>query len=190
MCGHDIPELPKRVIHVAEEGKNPYLVRGESIYARYAALSHCWGHSREGMTTTKNLEAHMHAIGWSTLPKTFKDAIITCRQLGIKYIFIDRLCIVQDSKVDWEEQSALMGSIYYDSTLTLAASVSNDSSTGLFVPFRPSGNFRNDVVPLPPSFGNHKGQAFLTAFTFVDGRMRQPTDKARFNILNTRAWVM
>ena len=142
------------------------------------------------MTTTKNLEAHMHAIGWSTLPKTFKDAIITCRQLGIKYIFIDRLCIVQDSKVDWEEQSALMGSIYYDSTLTLAASISNDSSTGLFVPFRPSGNFRNDVVTLHPSFGNHKGQAFLTAFTFVDGRTRQPGDKARSNILNTRAWVM
>ncbi|KAH6881575.1 heterokaryon incompatibility protein-domain-containing protein [Alternaria rosae] len=190
MCDNDIPELPKRVIYVAEEGKSPYLVRGEGTYARYAALSHCWGRSREGMTTTENLEAHMRSIDWATLPKTFKDAIITCRQLGVKYIFIDRLCIVQDSKIDWEEQSALMGSIYHDSTLTLAASVSNDSSTGIFVPLYPSENFRNDVVILPPSFGNCKGQAFLTALTFVQGCVRLALDKASFNILNTRAWVM
>lgn len=190
MCDNDIPELPKRVIYVAEEGNSPYLVRGEGTYARYAALSHCWGRSREGMTTTKNLDAHMRSIDWAKLPKTFKDAIITCRQLGVNYIFIDRLCIVQDSKIDWEEQSALMGSIYHDSTLTLAASVSNDSSTGIFVPLYPSENSRNDVVILPPSFGNSKGQAFLTALTFVNGGVRLALDKANFNTLNTRAWVM
>ena len=190
MCDNDISELPKRVIYVAEEGESPYLVRGEGLHARYVALSHCWGHSREGMTTTKNLEAHMHAIDWTMLPKTFKDAIITCRQLGINYIFIDRLCIVQDSKNDWEEQSALMGSIYHDSTLTLAASVSNDSSTGLFVPFSPSENFRKDVVVLPPSFGDRKGRAFLTALAFVDERICLAVDKAKSNVLDTRAWVM
>jgi len=190
MCDNDIPELPKRVIYVAEEGESPYLVAGEGLYARYVALSYCWGHSREGMTTTKNLEAHMHAIDWTMLPKTFKDAIITCRQLGIKYIFIDRLCIVQDSKNDWDEQSALMGSIYHDSTLTLAASVSNDSSTGLFVPFSPSENFTKDVVVLPPSFGDRKGRAFLTAPTFVNGEIRLAVDKTKSNVLDTRAWVM
>ena len=191
-CRNDTPKLPKRVIYVAEEGESPYLVRGEGIYARYVALSHCWGHSREGMTTNKNLEAHMHAIDWAALPKTFKDAIITCRRLGIKYIFIDRLCIVQDSQSDWEEQSALMGSIYHDSTLTLAASVSNNSSTGIFVPFRPSEDFKNDVVALPPSFGDYKGQAFITAPTFVDYCMqiRRSADKLGFNVLESRAWTM
>jgi len=177
---------------VAEEGESPYLVQGEGIYARYMALSHCWGHSREGMTTTKNLEAHMHAIDWAALPKTFKDAIITCRRLGIKYIFIDRLCIVQNSQSDWEEHSAFMGSIYHDSTVTLAASVSNDSSTGIFVPSRSSEDFRNDVVALPPSFGDYKGQAFITAPTVVDDCMqvRLWADKPGFNVLDSRAWAM
>ena len=191
-CRNDTPKLPKRVIYVAEEGESPYLVRGEGIHARYMALSHCWGHSKEGMTTTKNLEAHMHAIDWAALPKTFKDAIITCRRLGIKYIFIDRLCIVQDSESDWEELSALMGSIYHDSTVTLAASVGNDSSAGIFIPFRPSENFRIDVVALPPSFGDYKGQAFITVPPFVDDRrqIHRSTDQVGSNVLDSRAWVM
>jgi len=144
------------------------------------------------MTTTENLEAHMHAIDWAALPKTFKDAIITCRRLGIKYIFIDRLCIVQNSQSDWEKHSALMGSIYHDSTVTLAASVANDSSTGIFVPFRPTENFRNDVVALPPSFGDYKGQAFITAPTSVNDCMqvRSSADKLGSNVLDSRAWVM
>ena len=138
----------------------------------------------------ENLQAHMHDIDWDALPKTFKDAIITCRQLGIEYLFIDRLCIVQNPKSDWEKQSGVMGSIYHDSTLTLAAAVSNDSSTGLFVPMRPSESCEDDLVLLPPSFGDHRGQAFFDVTDRKGLGDSLPVDRATDHVLDTRGWVM
>ncbi|GFF64880.1 hypothetical protein IFM61392_07097 [Aspergillus lentulus] len=55
------------------------------------------------------------------MPRTFRDAILATRRLGIKYIWIDALCIVQDDPDEWREQSTHMGSIFERSTCTLAA---------------------------------------------------------------------
>ncbi|PVH93058.1 heterokaryon incompatibility, partial [Periconia macrospinosa] len=51
-------------------------------------------------------------IPWHSLPRTFQDAIGLARKLGILFLWIDSLCIVQDDKRDWEEQSADMANIY------------------------------------------------------------------------------
>jgi hypothetical protein len=55
------------------------------------------------------------------MPKTFQDAVIVTRRLGLRYLWIDSLCIMQDNSEDWEQQSALMGSIFYQSTVTIMA---------------------------------------------------------------------
>jgi hypothetical protein len=80
------------------------------------------------------------------------------------------------------------GSIYYESTLTLAAMVSRDSATGLFVPKRRSDYGFRDVITLPSSFGIHRGQAYLTASSW--GRARPPATTVEVGILQTRGWVM
>jgi hypothetical protein len=129
VCGNDVPKLPTRVICVAEEDQSPYLVSAKGTHAHYATLSHCWGQSRAAMTTLENLRERQTAISFDTLPNTFKDAIVVCRKLGIRYLWADRLCIVQNSKSDWEKQSGAMGSIYYKSTLTLAATSEGDYHT-------------------------------------------------------------
>lgn len=51
--------------------------------------------------TLKNMEQRKQFVDRSTLPKTFTDAIVVCRHLGIRYLWIDSLCIVQDCKTDW-----------------------------------------------------------------------------------------
>jgi hypothetical protein len=187
-CGDDVPELPSRVICVAEEGQDPYLTSGEGKYARYATLSHCWGSSTAAMTTLENLREHQRAIPLGILPKTFRDAIVVCRKLEIQYLWIDRLCIMQNSISDWEKQSSAMGSIYYNSTLTLAATVSSDSSMGLFVPKHNSWYDHLDFVTLPSSFGHEKGQVYLSSSAW--GTWGPPFTTVGTGILQTRGWVM
>ena len=65
-----------------------------------------------------------------TLPKTLRDAVLVTRWMGIQYLWVDALCIVQDDRRDWERESSKMGTIYANSYLTIAASNSADISLG------------------------------------------------------------
>lgn len=98
----------------------------------YVCLSHCWGGSQPLRTLKSNLQLHKKSIPWSQIPRTFQDAITWTRMLGIKYIWIDSLCIIQDDNDDWEKESAQMMHIYQSSFLTLAASWSQGSDSGCF----------------------------------------------------------
>jgi hypothetical protein len=101
--------------------------------ARYAALSHCWGHTRsKHITSTSNLAMNMKGIPVSELPETFRDAIDIARALEVRYLWIDSLCIVQDSGSDWAEHVEVMGSIYQNAYITLAAGASDNDEGGFF----------------------------------------------------------
>lgn len=113
------------------QGKNCKLFQTLNGQAgRYAALSYCWGADLPSKTTTINLQAHEIAIGFNTLPRTLQDAILIVRWLGIEYIWIDCLCILQDSKTDWEYESARMADVYSDAYLTVAASRAEQCGEG------------------------------------------------------------
>jgi hypothetical protein len=101
----DLPELPTRIIDVGNDGQDPRLVDGAARRSRYATLSHCWGNAPTIKTDTESLRLRQDGIPLETLPKTFREAIQVCRNLDIPYIWIDSLCIVQDSKGDWEYHS-------------------------------------------------------------------------------------
>ncbi|EAT80540.1 hypothetical protein SNOG_12128 [Parastagonospora nodorum SN15] len=81
----------------------------------------------------------MVGIPVSELPKTFSDAIDISRVLGIQYLWIDSLCIIQDDQADWEKHVEIMASIYESSYLTLAAGASSDDDGGFFS--LPSGSY-------------------------------------------------
>jgi hypothetical protein len=100
---------------------------------RYVALSHCWGDSKPAITTRSTLNERTKQIPFSWLPKTFQDAIRITRAIGIRYLWIDSLCIIQDSLEDWREESAKMGQIYAQSTLTICAAGARDSNEGCFI---------------------------------------------------------
>jgi hypothetical protein len=51
------------------------------------------------------------------LCKTYKDAIALTHALGISFLWIDSLCIIQDDAADWEAESGNMASIYENSYL-------------------------------------------------------------------------
>lgn len=101
----DLPELPTRIIDVGDEGRDPRLVDGAGRYSQYATLSHCWGDVPTIKTETESIRLRRDGIPLETLPKTFCEAIQVCRKLGMPYLWIDSLCIIQDSKGDWEYHS-------------------------------------------------------------------------------------
>jgi hypothetical protein len=101
--------------------------------ARYVALSHCWGSTRpKAITNTATVETNKRCISWDALEKTFQDAVDMTRRLGVRYLWIDCFCIIQDDREDWAKESSNMGSIYANSYVTLAAAKSTDSNGGLF----------------------------------------------------------
>ncbi|KAK3387355.1 HET domain protein [Podospora didyma] len=105
--------------------------------AEYACLSHCWGtqglHEPPLETTRANIDAFMkEGIVWDKLPKTFQDSIICTRKLGIRYLWIDSLCIIQRDSEDWLHEAGRMASVYDNAKLTLAAAASSNSHGGLF----------------------------------------------------------
>jgi hypothetical protein len=97
----------------------------------YTALSHCWGGNITPLLTTTTLETFGMSLPYDELPANFRDAITITRELGIRYLWIDSLCIVQDSAQDWEDESKKMGDVYGNSTLTISAMASSRSIDGI-----------------------------------------------------------
>lgn len=97
----------------------------------YAALSHCWGGMIDLVLTTHNVKEFQASIPCSALASNFQDAIAITRSLGLRYLWIDSLCIIQDSAEDWEAESQKMGSVYRDAAVTIYASMSKGSAEGI-----------------------------------------------------------
>ncbi|KAJ8129325.1 hypothetical protein O1611_g4307 [Lasiodiplodia mahajangana] len=135
--------LPKRVVDVGPRDgtKAPALYVTDGETQSYAALSHCWGNSSLLRTTKSTLESRIHGIKWSELSTTFQEAILVTRDLGLRYLWIDSLCIVQDDAADWEEQAMKMGDIYASAYVTISATGSSDGSGGLL---RTPGTWSSD----------------------------------------------
>ncbi|KAK3358201.1 heterokaryon incompatibility protein-domain-containing protein, partial [Lasiosphaeria hispida] len=98
----------------------------------YATLSHCWGLAQISRLLTNNQADLERGIPVQTLPATFQHAIQVVRFLGIRYLWIDSLCIIQDSAGDWEVESAAMAKVYGHAHVNIAAASSLDSRGGLF----------------------------------------------------------
>ena len=97
------------------------MIEQQGIRATYVALSHCWV-NREILKTTKDtLATRLSSVLFSVLPPTFQQAVMLCRWLGVQYLWIDSLCIIQDDSPDWEEQASKMDDIYENAFFTLAA---------------------------------------------------------------------
>jgi hypothetical protein len=98
--------------------------------SRYLTLSHRWSNQLFQLTTDTVSDLR-NGLPISRLPKTFQDAIEATRQLQERFLWIDSLCIFQDSVVDWTQQSAKMGDIYLNCYCNLAATAAPDPN-GLF----------------------------------------------------------
>lgn len=107
-----------------------HLIETHGMKGEYASLSYCWGVSKTqaGQTKKSNLSNHLQQIPLSTLPSTVVDTIRLCHKLGLQYLWIDRLCIIQDDRDDWKREASKMCDIYSKATLTISAPICSDST--------------------------------------------------------------
>ncbi|ERF68822.1 hypothetical protein EPUS_06266 [Endocarpon pusillum Z07020] len=126
--------LPHRVIDVrgVSGTSDVFLYESHHEAARYIALSHCWGRQPPLTTTKATLLERKFAIRWTTLPQTFQDAISITRELGVQYLWIDSLCILQDDEGDWVTESAQMDQVYKNSWITISAAGGAHANHGCF----------------------------------------------------------
>jgi hypothetical protein len=126
--------LPKRILKWSD-GSITLQENLEKPHERpiYACSSHCWGDPKDIITTTLTTLNHFKLeVPWSKLSQTFRNAVDICQRLGINFLWIDSLCMIQDSDEDWKEESAKMADIYKNAFLAIAATASKDSSSGCY----------------------------------------------------------
>jgi hypothetical protein len=127
--------LPTRVLDLGKdpESLDPIkLFETQGIEGTYMTLSHCWGSSALITTTNNTYKERISGIQLAELPQTFKDAVSLTRILGIRYLWIDSLCIKQDDNDDWESEASKMASVYSHSYLNVAATSSPGGDGGCF----------------------------------------------------------
>lgn len=181
----NVPVLPTRVIDI-ESASQDYagrlFVTHSSQRAPYVALSHRWGETRPLTTTIGTLDERQQGILIESVSQTFRDAITATKELGLRYLWIDSLCIIQDSSQDWVKEAANMASIYNNASFTIAAVDTEDSTAGCFSarnglanrPCRVKIDVAKNVFPI-------SGEIYIAQH----GSCHRPRGP-----LDTRAWVL
>ncbi|KAF1961035.1 HET-domain-containing protein, partial [Byssothecium circinans] len=177
-----------RILDIGTEPSDPIkLVKAIGLKGRYCALSHCWG-SPDGPQPTRvilaNEKRFMEGVQCPELSKTFQDTVHIVRSLGIRYLWIDSLCIIQDSAEHWLRESKRMGLIYEGAYLRIAAAGAQNSSEGLFSP-EDHDNPKYRTISIPLLTGNNGGNPDCIYLRRSKPRLKWPRDGP----LVKRAWV-
>jgi len=129
----------------------------EEEKVKYLALSYVWGEDPNPLVSTlANIEqlrqpgslSESSVLG-TQVPRTIRDAMVVTRKLSTRYLWVDRLCIIQDDFVQKPAQLAAMASIYSNAFLTLIAETGPDTHT-LF-PCSSSSPATQSIIHLPCS---------------------------------------
>lgn len=145
---HNKPRLlPTRVLDVGDQR----LVLKETFNQEegaYIALSHRWGNSTDEFCTYAcNIAERRRGIKFDGLPKTFQDAVTVVRELGVQYLWIDSMCIMQahqgcqcgdcgSESGDWSTEAEKMEQYFSSAYCTVAADSAEGPNGGLFQPRR------------------------------------------------------
>jgi hypothetical protein len=144
---------------------------------QYIALSYCWGKTLPFTTITSNLERHKGkgGIKYAQLPKTLQDAVFLVRYLGIQYLWVDCLCILQDDNADWEREASRMAGVYSNAYLTIAATRASHCGEG-FLYARKTEERR--IIPFADMEGSFDLYFYYDDMTISPGSMDSVVDES------------
>jgi hypothetical protein len=175
--------VPTRLIDIGPI-ENPLprisLVAKDDVPPRsvYLTLSHSWGQLQTLLLTKDRFQSMVTEIVFGDLDKTFRDAITLVKTLGFRYIWIDSLCIIQDSDDDWQIESSKMDLVYSNALFNIAATAAEDGSAGLLAD-RDFVSTQSVVVIIP----RYSSEPQLLMYHSVDGLLEKGP-------LNARGWVV
>jgi Heterokaryon incompatibility protein (HET) len=78
----------------------------------YATLSYCRGVLQPNAMKSSKIDTYMQGINVLLLPQTIQDAIAVTRKLGLQFLWVDSLCIMQDSDEHKSQEIGKMRALY------------------------------------------------------------------------------
>ena len=118
----------------------------------------------------ENLTRRIESINMTDIPKTFQDAVLITRKLGYRYLWIDSLCIIQDSASDWQIESVKMADIYFNAVVNISADASPRSDSGIFAT---SNHVRPRFKQLPIQSPKHDVHTHVYAYVDIETQLDQ-----------------
>lgn len=148
----------------------------------YTTLSHCWGSAHSINLTTENYAGMLLWKSAAVLPQLYKDALHVAHNLGISYLWIDALCIVQtgDNFTDWQHEVESMSDIYSNSFCNISAADAPDAHHSMF-----TSRGLHSICPETVLLNlNKQPSPYLLSDTRLwDSEISQA-------LVNSRAWVL
>ncbi|KAI0382352.1 HET-domain-containing protein [Hypomontagnella monticulosa] len=179
---------PTRLLELATTGSKKIfrlVQQGEfDTKEPYVTLSHCWGPgpaSEKLQLIDSTMLKLRSGLPVKTLPKTFRHAFEIAERLGVRYIWIDRLCIIQESK-DWEIESATMQTVYRNGFLNIAALGARSDADGCF--------FGRDPTLVGPTILNINSKQGLPSYYRFPQETQTWTWDFKSEPLIARGWVL
>ncbi|CZR69209.1 uncharacterized protein PAC_19109 [Phialocephala subalpina] len=114
----------------------------------YATISYCWGGEQHKQLTKAGMNSFKQGVSRLELPQTLQDSIIVTNSLGLNYLWIDALCIIQDDPSDKEYELRRMSEYYSGSTVTICAASASKCSEG-FLRVNDDNNFQAGPFHIP-----------------------------------------
>ena len=152
-------------------------INSATLTEKYAALSYVWGPDT-APCLTRNSMSQCSSIGGlkdMAIPRTIMDAIQLVRSIGMRYLWVDSLCIVQNDDDDKRQQLPIMDSIYINAELLIVAAAGSDANAGL-------PGIGSTPRSVPQTIENIAGTQFITAQPSV----QQVLDGS---VWNRRGWT-
>ncbi|KAF2117394.1 heterokaryon incompatibility protein-domain-containing protein [Lophiotrema nucula] len=176
----DLP-LPTRLIDVT----TLQLITTKGQIGKYAALSYCWGNSSQTLLQSFTLKSFSRRLNFDGFPQTIKDAILVTRSISIPYLWVDALCIVQDSEEDKAHEIGLMAQVFGNAYITIVASSANSASEG----FLETRNAYEEGVTLPFRIGKN---CFGSVKTYAKSWSPFDEEDLQKHVepVNKRAWTL
>jgi Heterokaryon incompatibility protein (HET) len=189
--------LPSRLLYIGES--DSFMTRivqkrdyTEDIYG-YAALSYCWRQKEPLQLKKANVRQFEHAIPIGSFSQAHQDAIHVIRRLGLCYLWIDALCIIQDCETDKQKEIPLMHKVYACADIVILATAAWDSSESFFVSQNP--------LALSPCILSVRGQVseeggfrftaqrFGAIYAYSSQYVTDWDDDLRYSRLTSRGWA-
>ncbi|KAL8366475.1 hypothetical protein RB595_004989 [Gaeumannomyces hyphopodioides] len=200
-CNDGTPKVawyPTRLLECGIDGDSETLRLVESskttVGGPYMTLSHCWGDADCLKLTTDNYTQLLQDIPLSAIPQLYRDALVVTKELSVKYLWVDSLCIIQhgDDWADWDREVNLMDQVYSNSFCNISALTAPDSHQSMFHDRNPDALYPPKacctvLIPKPEPL---EWTVINKPWTIINNPGHRWDTEVVSARLNTRAWVL
>jgi hypothetical protein len=151
---NDTKRMPKRIIDVQVDP--PVLIDSVERAFDYITLSYCSKIDFQKCSlTSASLETLKKGINLKNMPEFFRDTVVICRNLQIRYLWVFDLCILQDEPADWAHQVSQLRIIFGNALFTISQYPSYYTGDSIFPKASDSNPtvITNSHIPQLPSLG-------------------------------------